>query len=151
MGRGLQFYSLIAAVMCSAVLISCGRSDDDAAEPDPYVKELPPITNKPINVPTSKNCPAGTKLSYTNFGAAFLSTYCTSCHNSELTGSSRVGAPEGSDFETYKLAAVFLAQIKAKAGAGKTAMPPSGQVPADERKLLDEWIDCGAPEGEGID
>lgn len=131
-------------------IVSCGKSDDDGGEKDPYSNELPPIINKPIAVPTSSNCSKGTKLNYANFGAVFISSYCTSCHSSELTGADRYGAPAGSDFETYKSLAVSLSGIKAKAGFGKTAMPPSGQVPSDERKLLDEWIDCGAPEGEGI-
>lgn len=144
----LTVFMLILVTM--GLASSCGKSNDDGGEKDPYTNEMPPITNKPVSVPTSANCPKGTKITYANFGAIFIGNYCTSCHASELTGAERYGAPTGSDFETYKLLAVHLAGVKSKAGSGKTAMPPGDQVPAEERKLLDEWIDCGAPEGDGI-
>jgi len=140
---------ILAAAACWNIA-GCGKSNDDGEEKDPYSREMPPITNKPVNVPTSTNCPKGTKLSYANFGAVFFGNYCTSCHSSELTGDDRIGATEGVDFETYKLLALHLTGVKSKAGSGKTAMPPGEQVSSEERKQLDEWIDCGAPEGDGI-
>ena len=137
-------------VLTTLALLSCGKSNDDGGEKDPYSNDLPPITNKPVNVPTSSNCAKGTKLNYANFAAVFVENYCTACHSSELLEGERFGAPIAANFETYKLLAVYLTGVKSMAGSGKTAMPPSGQVPSDERKLLDEWIDCGAPEGDRI-
>lgn len=85
-----------------------------------------------------------------NFGETFFESYCWECHGA--------GDPEGRDYST--LAGVTPELVAIRCGTGPAAMPPSGcegepppeQFPigatvptADERAMLVQWIDDGAP------
>ena len=56
--------------------------------------------------PTGTTCPdpdpltGTTTLTYDNFGKAFMATYCTNCHSSDLPHSQRNGAPIYHDFDS---------------------------------------------------
>lgn len=100
---------------------------------------------------TKTTCPTGgTTLTYQNFGQTFMSTYCTRCHNSALTGSARNDAPADVNFNTVEEIRAEAKDIDKQAGAGATvtndSMPPNGEKPSvEDRRKLSEWLACGAP------
>lgn len=106
-----------------------------------------------LGPPTETVCPSDSQLTYANFGETFMTTYCTGCHSSTLSGDARMGAPEFHDFDTQLGVQKVANHIDQAAGVGpaamNTAMPPDeddGPKPTiDERRQLAEWISCGAP------
>jgi uncharacterized membrane protein len=80
------------------------------------------------------SCPTDSTLTYANFGSAFISDNCLSCHTSK-----------------EKPALATEAQIQANAAhilqqaVYTDAMPQDNDVTIAERELLGEWIACGAP------
>jgi hypothetical protein len=101
--------------------------------------------------PTESVCPpAGTSLTYENFGQGFMETYCTRCHSSELVGSARHGAPSFHDFDSLfgsKAVSDHIDETTASGPAAtNTGMPSDGDEPTlEERQQLGEWIACGMP------
>ena len=84
-------------------------------------------------------------LSYNNFGSQFMTDYCTSCHDTSVSGASRNFAPVGVNFDTLELVQNQSNRVNLRAGEG-TGMPPSSassQPSSAERDLLSEWIVCG--------
>ncbi len=107
---------------------------------------LPLLAACPSDEPSGElDCEQST-LSYQNFGASFMSDYCTTCHSVSLTGSDRNLAPAGIDFDEH-------ADVLARAGRVQVrtidlgSMPPlrSPQPSAAELADLSEWLSCGAP------
>lgn len=94
--------------------------------------------------PRASECPSESPLRYENFGRAFFLSWCTGCHSSELSENSRQGAPPSIHFDD-------LASIRAhdkriiELAVHNRAMPPAGGPSEEQRKLLDEWLACGAP------
>ena len=88
-----------------------------------------------------------TDLTYDNFAAGFMTTYCTGCHSSALTGADRQGAPEGIDYDTLDGVVAQLERIRVRAVEDGTMPPQAADATptADELDQLAEWIDCGAP------
>jgi hypothetical protein len=89
-------------------------------------------------------------LTWENFAEAFMLSWCTGCHNSQLPTAQRAGAPCSINFDSHAGAVPFAASIEVRAidwqmYEGVTPMPPAALVPADELALLREWIECGAP------
>jgi len=128
------------AAVCIHFLVSCGGAS--ASDPDEPTSMNP---NKPLPVPTSLNCPAGTSLSYENFGAQFLRRYCSGCHSVNLVGIDRHGAPELINFDSAADAVSLRVEMIRSAGADDARMPPGVSVLKDERALFREWLNCGAP------
>src|SRR6188472_660784 len=98
-------------------------------------------------VATESICPPMSNLSYASFGRDFMSSYCTRCHSSSLSGSDRNEAPVGHDFDTLEgilEAAEHIDEYAAAGPAGiNTAMPPSSPSPSEEeRRKLGEWLAC---------
>ena len=101
--------------------------------------------------PTESECPpppAGSALTYENFGKPFMEAYCTRCHDSKLEGAARHGATSFHDFDTLFGIKAVKAHIDLTTASGpaatNTSMPPDGTSPSDaERKQLGEWIACG--------
>ncbi|HEU0033384.1 MAG TPA: hypothetical protein VFQ53_22285 [Kofleriaceae bacterium] len=112
--------------------------------------------------PTGAQCPnpdPGT-LTYDNFGMQFMSSYCTMCHDSALTGAERNGAPAFHDFDTLLGILDVEDHIDEQAGFGpdaqNTLMPPTrcpssiggpldtncAKPSDDERRKLAEWLAC---------
>ncbi|NVB80713.1 MAG: hypothetical protein HOV81_20120 [Kofleriaceae bacterium] len=99
---------------------------------------------------TETQCPPTSTLTYASFGQPFMTSYCTRCHSSTLTGADRMGAPAFHDFDTQIGIQQVADHVDQVAGSGPAAtnesMPPDGAKPTlDERKKLAEWIACGAP------
>ncbi len=85
--------------------------------------------------PTGATCPPTQTLTWENFGQDFMETYCVSCHRGF------------GDVDSVRRQA---SAIDSAAGAGLRAsndwMPEDGDKPTlEERKLLAEWLSCGAP------
>ena len=104
--------------------------------------------------PTGATCPEGSALTYDNFAAGFFTTYCTTCHASDLTGLDRHGAPSDHNFDTLQGVIDELDHVDEAAAAGpdavNTVMPPEddavNDVPSEEERFdLGEWLACGAP------
>ncbi len=100
---------------------------------------------------TGATCPTGSTLTYANFGAKFMTDYCTRCHSSTLSGDARMGAPLYHDFDTQLGIQQVADHVDQTAGSGPNATNESmpyddGPAPTlDERQKLAEWIACGAP------
>ena len=101
--------------------------------------------------PTESVCPpAGTTLTYENFAAPFMETYCRECHDSALRGADRKGAPSFHDFDTYFGIRAVKEHIDETTAAGPAVindgMPNTTPKPTlEERYLLGEWIACDLP------
>jgi hypothetical protein len=96
-------------------------------------------------------CPEEGGPTASNFGRAFLETYCLSCHSASVTGEARAGAPVGVNFDTPGAVRLWARHIDAHSAAGpameNTEMPPAS-YPAptlEERLKLGQWLACGAP------
>ena len=88
--------------------------------------------------------PAGTKLTYANFGQAFFGGNCNSCHSAETKN--RKGAPENYVFATRAGIIANKDRIFTESAGGNDSMPPGPDDPArEERDKLAEWLVCGAP------
>ena len=109
-------------------------------------------TEEPLfGPPTESVCPPTSTLTYSNFGQPFMEKYCTRCHDSNLTGSARMGATSFHDFDTIFGIRAVSEHIDFTSAAGPAAtndsMPPSAPFPTlAERQQLGEWIACGMPE-----
>jgi hypothetical protein len=143
-----------------AFAAACGDVEDDG--PDEHPPFVPaPIPERSLSLPaTALSCANGSDLTYENFGSGFLAGYCIVCHSSTSKGDQRGGAPEGVDFDGPDNARLWRAEMYTHTvgtpsknnKTGKTTltgsdMPPSGNVPADEKALFAEWLNCGAPAG----
>jgi len=113
---------------------------------------LAACTEEPLfGPPTEAVCPpAGTALTYENFGKPFMESYCTRCHDSALVGPARRGATSFHDFDTLFGIKAVKAHIDLTTASGpaatNTSMPPEGKSPSKaEREQLGEWIACGLP------
>jgi len=105
--------------------------------------------------PTGTLCPGESAVSYNDFVADFMGTYCTECHSTSLKPSDRHGAPSDHNFDTRYDVLANAEHIDQRVGAGpdaiNTSMPPSGwPTPSvEEREKLSEWLACrlaGQPE-----
>lgn len=101
----------------------------------------------PDPAPTGSTCPPGSSLTYDDFAAPFMEAYCTRCHDSDLHGADRHGAPLFHDFDSLTGILAVANHVDERAAAGPDAtnrnMPPDGDKPTDaERFQLGEWLAC---------
>lgn len=89
-------------------------------------------------------CKSEASVTYENFAGPFFLDWCTGCHSSSLAEGERQEAPMGVDFDTYDDIVRHSPRILDRAVHLET-MPPVGGPSVDERQLLREWLDCGAP------
>lgn len=100
--------------------------------------------------PSGAECAEGSTLTWDSFGKGFMESYCTRCHATALTGAARQGAPSDHNFESAALVRAQIEHIDGQTAAGpdsvNTAMPIGSPTPTeDERRMLGEWLACGAP------
>lgn len=100
--------------------------------------------------PSGAVCPDDSTLTWDSFGKSFTQTYCIRCHSTTLTGSARQGAPSDHNFDSAALVREELEHTDEQAAAGpdaiNTAMPLDSPKPTEaERRMLGEWLACGAP------
>jgi len=79
------------------------------------------------------SCPADSTLTYANFGEAFVSDHCLSCHASQ-TPTFTTQAQIVSNRSRMLQEAVYT-----------DAMPEDGTMTTAAREMLGEWLACGAP------
>jgi mono/diheme cytochrome c family protein len=88
---------------------------------------------------SGSECPTGSTLTYANFGQAFMSAHCTSCHSGRTSP----------DLSTQAAIQASRAAIDAAAASGPngtaTRMPQGASIATSERVKLGEWLACGAP------
>jgi len=107
-------------------------------------------------MPSGATCPPGNTLTYDNFAAGFMASYCTRCHASTLDGPDRHGAPLFHDFDS-KLGILNVGHhVDEYAAAGPRAvnelMPNDGAQPTlAERQQLGQWLACELAALEGVD
>jgi len=123
--RGTRVFILLAAICAAA----CGGGGEEAS---------------------GAECPDGSTLTYDSFGREFMTDYCTSCHDSALSGTLRNDAPSAYNFDTIEGIRDASDEIDGEAAAGpehiNTAMPPEDPRPSEaDRYRLGEWLACGAP------
>lgn len=107
-----------SAIMLAAALIIVGCGEDGGTNPDPQDPADPPTYTTDIEPILRANC---------------------SCHQ---PGGSLYGS---TPLDTY--ANVFERRELVKEYAGVTGtMPPAGPLPQEQRDLIIEWVDEGAPE-----
>ncbi|MEM9190647.1 MAG: hypothetical protein AAGF12_15790 [Myxococcota bacterium] len=126
--------------MIRGALLLCviaGCSDDDAM--------MEPDLEGPWEALTERPCPDESILTYENFGRPFMLDWCTGCHSSQLPEGLRANAPLMIDLETQDFVVAQMERVWARAGDDNETMPPAGGPGPDERRLLGEWLACGAP------
>jgi len=77
-------------------------------------------------------------------GQPFVTSWCTSCHSSELAEGDRYGADVGIDFDTYDLTASWVSAIYDQVYV-KEDMPPAGGISQEELDQFELWLECGLP------
>lgn len=89
-------------------------------------------------------CPDDSKLTWENFGAPFVLSWCTGCHSSYLEEGLRQEAPLTVNLDHIDDVRAEMDLVWAVAGDDNTTMPPAGGPSHAERELLAEWLACGA-------
>lgn len=92
--------------------------------------------------PDREACAQST-LTYQNFAAPFVITWCRGCHGGGQPVGMRQDAPLGVDFDTADQVRAAQSRILARATGEAPSMPPVGGPSAEERALLAEWLACG--------
>jgi hypothetical protein len=135
-------------IFSTLLAFSCGPSDEDYGPDETGEKEPLPISNlTPIPAPSLLNCPKGTLITYENFGSGFISRFCLTCHSSKVQGPLRGGAPVGVNFESSLDIQFYRALILLRTNPATTKpMPPTRELPRQQRLIFNEWLECGAPE-----
>jgi hypothetical protein len=126
--------------LASAVIDLTSPLVQESMRPLPLLVLLPLVSCGPdLTGSSSALCTdAGSPLTYDNFGASFLSSYCVSCHGGSRS-SGGVSLATAADASRYATAIVSAAGTRA-------SMPPSGAAApsAAERAELVQWLSCGA-------
>lgn len=86
-----------------------------------------------------------TQVTPQKYSAMTIWPLCTSCHSSALSGTARMMAPAGTNFDTYAAAMSKAAVAATRVNAGQ--MPPAGkpQPSAEQKAALLAWASCGTP------
>ncbi len=119
-------------VWLASLLLSCSSGDDSR----------PPPPGTTDSAAGTLDCGPG--VTWDGFGQAFLLSYCTACHGTQVTGDARHGAPVGVDLDSLEGALAWAERIRVRT-LETGDMPPAGGPHADERALLEAWLDCGLP------
>jgi hypothetical protein len=128
-------------LLLASLFAACGGGDDDGDDGDDGDGAMN------VTLSSGSEC-TDTSLTYDNFGAELLESYCTRCHSSGLSGTQRGGAPQSVNFDTLasaKKVGPFTIDKKAVVvGDDGPVMPPDGSKPsAEERGQLGIWLACG--------
>ena len=75
-----------------------------------------------------------TSLTYANFGQAFISANCSSCHDGKESPNLSSQAAVKSNSARILQEAVYT-----------NAMPDGADLSNEERTMLGDWLTCGAP------
>lgn len=75
-------------------------------------------------------------------GQKVVAAQCASCHSSQLTGSQRVGAPEGMNFDKLDIVRAQAEEMLGEVEEG--AMPPGAKLADADIENMRVWLACGA-------
>lgn len=121
------FFPAAAAALALGVA-ACSSEEAPGGEPPPD--------------PNSQICKDST-LTYENFAAPFVITWCRGCHGVNQPLTMRQNAPVGVNFDTAAEVRGGSDRLLARATGVMPTMPPAGGPSDEERALLAEWIGCG--------
>lgn len=79
------------------------------------------------------------------FAHGYMTTWCTSCHESSLVGEARYGAQEGVNFDTLSLVRPWGPTLVLWGTGDDPRMPPAGGVPQAQVDRFANWLACGLP------
>lgn len=99
---------------------------------------------------TAADACADSVLTWENFGEPFMLSWCTSCHHSALPTVQRACAPCYVNLDRHAgvhtlSASIELRVLDSAEQEGVKLMPPAVIIPDDQRALLREYLECGAP------
>ena len=95
----------------------------------------PAVVPGPAATPAAPTVTVAAKVTYSGQIQAFIVTNCSSCHG---TGSSL------GDWSTFDKAKAASSRMNARIQNG--SMPQGRPLPADQRKLFQDWVSGGAPQ-----
>lgn len=124
--RSLASFGVALAIGLSGLVAACSGETSGEPPPDPH----------------SEQCKTST-LSYQNFAAPFVITWCRGCHGESQPVAMRQDAPVGVNFDTAEDVRGAADRLLARATGAAPTMPPAGGPSDEERALLAEWISCG--------
>jgi len=111
--------------------IACGgQASSDAGSP--LVWTLEPVD------------PCEDPPTWDSFAQGWVTSWCTPCHASSLTGADRQGAPVGVDLETLEDVRAWADRVRARS-VDAQSMPPGGGPSEASRERLGLFLDCGLP------
>lgn len=129
----MRSFNLLGIVLTGLLVYGCGG-------PEP---------TKPTPLLQGKTCAANSTLTYENFGKAYFLTWCNGCHSSSLENKDRADAPNNVNFDTLQDIRKHANRIYKRSVEGDNTMPPSIVLSHEQKKLLGEWLSCGAPSNKG--
>jgi len=91
-----------------------------------------------------ENCEQAPIVNYENFGQAFLTHNCQSCHAS--TTENRYGAPENVIFDTKENVSDWHTRIYETTIGKQLSMPPAGTLNDEDQVMLYWWLVCNIEE-----
>jgi uncharacterized membrane protein len=137
---------VFVACVIGLLLASMGCNNDNAAPSDDSSADTDGSSGSDSDGESgTPAAPDGARVTYANFGDAYLRNWCRGCHSSAIEGEDRSGAPDGIDFNTHEDAQMWADRIRARALGDDPGMPPAGGPSAEELALLEEWLDAGVP------
>jgi len=138
-GRGIRPFERTVAL---GVVLAIGAIFLGCLSPDTPLSEA-------ALAELARGQPACGELTYENFAASFLATYCLRCHTAALaTDFERRDAPQGINYDSLEEIRQFARRIRVRAGELGDMPPRLLPVPRPseaERVQLIRWLDCGTP------
>jgi len=135
----MKSYVLATLILGALTATSCSDPKSAAAA---YLATNPGVSEGAAEAENENEGAADTtpasELNFANVQAKVLSK-CVSCHRVDKASS-------GVDIDSYEKVKAALNGIRNAATPDGASMPPAGALPADQRKLLLDWINAGAPE-----
>jgi mono/diheme cytochrome c family protein len=87
------------------------------------------------------DCPADSGAQQAQ-GLEVLQTRCMTCHSSQVSGSARLGAPPGLNFDDTGTVQDNAGDMWSEADEG--TMPPTGELSAQDKEALRVYLACTA-------
>ncbi|NND16202.1 MAG: hypothetical protein HKN89_07740 [Eudoraea sp.] len=114
---------LIFSVFCGMLIASCSSSDDSADM-------------------NNNNNNSNNELTYVGTIRSIINSNCTSCHSDPPTNNAPMPLTTYNDVR----GAVETRNLLGRINSTTNPMPPTGQLPAGTRQLIEDWVDLGMPE-----
>lgn len=145
----MKCISFLTSSFYSSVLLSALFLTGCPADPDDNDENLDSGTLDDNNNNGNNNddCASAPVTTYANFGRAFLTSSCQSCHASNAP--ERFGAPVGVVFDTEQDAilqkeAILSTVFALEQNNNASVMPPGGGIRDEDKTRLQIWLRCFA-------